>query len=170
MSSNVQRLGEILSSRMLKTSNAAIPTTIELGIINSNLSLTTDSIPAEIPKEDYLKSEETDLKSGDRVLVAWCGNDPVVIAPVIDGSRIIITIIDDGNGNITVTGAANLTITDDSNGNITFSGYDVTLTDDETGNITIDGIEVRFVDAPGEKLTVTDDGNGNVTISGVKGG
>ena len=126
MSNNVQRLGETLSNRMKKTANGAVPTTIELGTINSNMSLTTDSLQANIPKGDYLvditlqsstyntsttththiggehsqyqgsgSHTHTDgahdhrlpdnfrgLQAGDRVLVAWCGNDPVVIAIV----------------------------------------------------------------------------------------
>lgn len=115
---NMQRLGDILSGRMKKTSKAAVPTAIELGIINRNLSLTTDSIKTPIPKGDYMvnlmlaggsyrTSSEThthtggdhthtdgkhshslpsvfrSLKSGDRVLVAWCGYEPVVIAIVV---------------------------------------------------------------------------------------
>lgn len=132
MSSNMQRLGDTLASRMKKTSAAAIPTTIELGTIGSNLSLTTDSLPVPIPKGDYMinlmlagdsyrTSSEThshsggshshsgtdhshsggshthdggahshelpsafrSLKGGDRVLVAWCGNEPVVVAVVV---------------------------------------------------------------------------------------
>lgn len=131
---NVQKLGEVLASRMKKTANGAVPTTIELGTINSNLSLTTDSLKTPIPKGDYMinlmlashtyrTSEETHthsggdhshagcgvgaghsggshnhyggdhdhrlpedfrgLKAGDRVLVAWCGNEPVVVAIVV---------------------------------------------------------------------------------------
>ena len=110
MNSNMQRLGDTLASRMKKTSAAAIPTTIELGTIGSNLSLTVDSIPTPIPKGDYMISlmltsssyrtgTATDgdgnahshslpaafrsLKVGDRVLVAWCGNEPVVISVVV---------------------------------------------------------------------------------------
>lgn len=118
MSSNKQRLGDILASQMKKTSAAAIPTTIELGTINSNLSLTVDSIPEPIPKGDYMislmlasgsyrTSSEAhshsgadhshsggehshalpdafrSLKAGDRVLVAWCGNEPVVLAVLV---------------------------------------------------------------------------------------
>lgn len=54
MSSNVQRLGQTLASRMKKSAAAAIPTTLELGIINSNLSLTVDSISNPIPQADYM--------------------------------------------------------------------------------------------------------------------
>lgn len=110
---NMQRLSMMLDGRMKKTSSAAVPTTIELGTINANLSLTTDSLPVPIPKGDYminimlaggnnqtgstslsyggetrlhdhsLPSAFRGLKGGDRVLVAWCGNEPVVVAIVV---------------------------------------------------------------------------------------
>ena len=110
MSSNMQRLGETLANRMKKTSAAAVTTTIELGRIGANMSLTTDSLRTAIPQGAYMVNlmlcgsfrtgEETDseevedhshqlpasfreLQSGDRVLVAWCGNEPVVIAIVV---------------------------------------------------------------------------------------
>lgn len=128
MGGNLNRLGDVLSSRMRKTATGAVPTTLELGVINKNLSLTTDSLKTPIPKGDYMvnlalasgtynTSSETHthsggshgghtdgtgshshsggahshrlpadfraLKSGDRVLVAWCGNEPVVIAVVV---------------------------------------------------------------------------------------
>lgn len=108
MSTNMERLSDVLSGRMKKTSSAAVPTTLELGVINHNLSLTTDSIPTPIPRGDYMvditlaggtTSEDThshdggesythshsfrSLNAGDRVLVAWCGNEPVVLAVVI---------------------------------------------------------------------------------------
>lgn len=125
MSKNMQRLGSTLSNRMKKTANGAVPTTIELGVVNSNLSITTDSLQAAIPKGDYmvnlmltgsrrtsteshthsggshsqysgsgshthsdgehnheLPSGFRELRSGDRVLVTWCGTEPVVIAIV----------------------------------------------------------------------------------------
>lgn len=126
MSKNMQRLGNTLSNRMKRTASGAVPTTIELGVVNPNLSITTDSLQAAIPKGDYMinlmltgsrrTSSEThthsggshsqysgsgshthndgehshelpggfrSLRSGDRVLVAWCGNEPVVIAIVV---------------------------------------------------------------------------------------
>lgn len=114
MGSNMQRLGITLSERMKRVSRANVGIAVELGTINKNLSLTTDSLKASIPKGDYMvnlalasgtyststathsHSGEThythshrlpddfrSLKSGDRVLVAWCGNEPVVIAIVV---------------------------------------------------------------------------------------
>ena len=105
MSKNTQRLGATLSNRMKRTANGAVPTTIELGIVNANLSITTDSLQAAIPKGDYMvnlmltganEGHETGdgtnshtlpgafrgIRAGDRILVAWCGNEPVVIAIV----------------------------------------------------------------------------------------
>lgn len=126
MSKNMQRLGATLSGRMKKTAVGAVPTAIELGVVNSNLSITTDSLQAAIPKGDYMinlmltgsRRTSTEnhthsggshaqysgsgshthsdgehshelpegfhaLRAGDRVLVAWCGNEPVVIAIVV---------------------------------------------------------------------------------------
>ena len=103
--SNIQKLGNTLAGRMQKTARAAVPTTLELGRINANLSLSTDSLRTAIPKGDYMvalhltgssyRTSAADnhshelpavfrkLKSGDRVLVAWCGNEPVIISVVV---------------------------------------------------------------------------------------
>lgn len=109
MSSNLQKLGTTLSDRMKKTANGAVPTMLELGRINTNLSLTTDSLKGAIPRSDYMialhltgstkTSTETaqdgskhshdlpsalrPLQAGDRVLVAWCGHEPVIISVVV---------------------------------------------------------------------------------------
>lgn len=126
MSKNMQRFSATLTNRMKRQTAAAVPTSIDLGIVNSNLSITTDSLQAAIPKGDYmvnlaltggirtsteshthsggehsqysgsgshshsggahshnLPSTFRDLLPGDRVLVAWCGNEPVVIAIVV---------------------------------------------------------------------------------------
>ena len=106
MGKNIQRLGDTLANRMKRTAGAAIPTALELGTINSNLSLTTDSLKTSIPKGDYMlaitltgsfdtgeKESHTHrlpdnfrgLKSGDRVLVCWCGNEPIIVA-IVKGS------------------------------------------------------------------------------------
>lgn len=109
MNNNLQRLGDTLATRMKKTAGAAVPTTLELGTITGNLSLTTDSLRSAIPKGEYMvnlmltgsgprRTENADdghnhmlpdmfrsLQAGDRVLVAWCGNEPVVLA-IVAGS------------------------------------------------------------------------------------
>ena len=108
MSKNMQRFASVMANRMRQTSNAAVPTTIELGIVNANMSITPDSLRAAIPKGDYMvsllltsgrftadasydgythKHELPEairgLRPGDRILIAWCGDDPVVIAVVV---------------------------------------------------------------------------------------
>ena len=107
--SNIKKLGETLAGRMIRTANAAVPTMLELGKINDNLSLTTDSLRSAIPKGDYmvalhlasnsywtgyastydgshshaLPSVFRQVRAGDRVLVAWCGNEPIIISIVV---------------------------------------------------------------------------------------
>lgn len=128
MGKNMQRLGTSLASRMKRTAGAAIPTTVELGIINQNLSLSVDSLKTPIPKGDYMvniaysgsdyKTSESShtheggghtghdtgdgshthsggshshglpsvfraLRAGDRVLVVWCGFEPVVVSIIV---------------------------------------------------------------------------------------
>lgn len=127
MGNNIAKFASVMSDRMKQTSDAAIPTTIELGTVNADLSITSDSLQANIPVGDYMvnlmltgekvtaaaggqstetageqstetEGEETEasgdhshqlpdtlrgLQSGDRVLLAWCGNDAVVIAIVV---------------------------------------------------------------------------------------
>ena len=133
MNTNTQRLGDILASRMKKTSSAAVPITVELGKINDNRSLSTDSLKDPIPVGDYMinlmlngNSYDTSsngshfghidadamangnggdvlgdasntlsagehnhsytlriLQPGDRVLVVWCGMEPIVVAVVV---------------------------------------------------------------------------------------
>ena len=114
MGRNIDRLGKTLSGRMTRSAKAARRTEIELGELDGNLSLTTDSIKTPIPKGDYLvtltltgdfltedqtptcseggtcthnhrlpENEFRELQPGDRVLVAWCGNEPVIISIVV---------------------------------------------------------------------------------------
>lgn len=103
---NLMRLGNVMDGRMKSTSGAAVSVCTELGTINSNMSLTTDSMRVPIPKGDYmidirLNGETTTkpagehthshtmpsgyrgLQPGDRVMVNWCGNEPVVVAIVV---------------------------------------------------------------------------------------
>lgn len=83
MASNIERLGNALTGRMKKTAAGAVQTVLELGTINSNLSLSPDSLGSAIPRGDYMLPEDMSLQAGDRVLVGWCGNEPVVIAIVV---------------------------------------------------------------------------------------
>lgn len=88
---------------------------IDFGSIESDGSLLTNTFTASIPKSDYVvcrhlqKFEETTesrsvgdhgshthkveitrpLKTGDRVLVAWVQNDPVVIDVIVQADSIL---------------------------------------------------------------------------------
>jgi len=80
---------------------------LDLGTIQSDKSLITDSFKAAIPQSDYLvlshlkktkvKTSKNDghthdvepqeeLKSGDRVLVAWVNNDAIIIGKILTAS------------------------------------------------------------------------------------
>lgn len=140
MGNNMNRLGNTLAGRMTKTAAANIPTTLELGIINADMSLTTDTLKGNISPKDYmvdlmlthenyysyneLNSSQNAphhheggeheghqagtgyhthddglhdhrapsvfrrLQPGDRVLVAWVGFEPIIIAIVVQGDAI----------------------------------------------------------------------------------
>lgn len=103
MSNNIQRLGNVLVDRMQKTANAAVITATELGTIQENLSLTPDSLQADIPQGDYMIQAGQKLYAGDRVLIAWCGNEVVVLGPASTVEMPIgIKVTSDGNGNVTI--------------------------------------------------------------------
>lgn len=105
----IEELGELLEARMKGRIKANETPTLELGTINGNMALQVDSLGNAIPKGEYMVSlrltigsltvtSETaeahthrvtipgvlrGLKAGDRVLVAWAGNEPVVIDVVV---------------------------------------------------------------------------------------
>ena len=85
MENNYQRLGAVLAGRMSKTSKAAVPMSVEFGTIGWGMALTTDSIGDQIPRGDYMINAELagKLKAGDRVLVVWSGNEPVVVSTIV---------------------------------------------------------------------------------------
>lgn len=179
---NMQRLSLTLDGRMKKTSSAAVPTTIELGTINANLSLTTDGLRVPIPKGDYtvnlmlsggsyITSTETHshsgsdhshgggahshslpsalrgLAPGDRVLVAWCGNEPVVIAIIAGSSKLTYS----GTGGSSGGGTGDT----GSSG----SGTDSGSSDSGTGTDGEYGFSPTVVVTPitgGNRVTITD--------------
>lgn len=56
MGKNTQRLGNVLANRMNKTARANSHIFLELGTINSDLSLKTDSLNGNISPNDYMIS------------------------------------------------------------------------------------------------------------------
>jgi hypothetical protein len=58
--------------------------TTELGRINSNGTLYPDESPGPIPREEYsVCGSEKGRINGKRVMINWCGAEPVVV-DVID--------------------------------------------------------------------------------------
>lgn len=89
MGKNIQRLGNVLSDRMKRTANANSTLPLELGTINGDGSLKTDSLTGNIGPADYMVDKSfktTPLSAGDRVLVAWAGGEPVIVAVVTAGA------------------------------------------------------------------------------------
>lgn len=121
MGKSTQRLGNVLASRMQNTVQAHNRAPLELGTIESDLSLVIDGMAGRISPKNYMvdirlthDSYETDkrahshsggdhshsdgehrhrlpscfrkLQPGDRVIVAWVGNEPVITAIVVAGT------------------------------------------------------------------------------------
>lgn len=111
MGKNIARLGSTLAERMKKSAQKTLPTVVEFGTINQNLSLSVDGLDRAIPKGSYMvnlmlagsSSYKTSsisidgkehshampsgfrpLKKGDRVMVIWNGFEPVVIAIIVN--------------------------------------------------------------------------------------
>lgn len=101
---HIAAFGELLSRRMIRIQSAGDTVSCDLGQINSDMSLSVDSLNGKIPRGEYMislhlsgesgsdlhtgKTEEhthtlpnrlRGLKSGDRVLVAWAGFEPIVV-------------------------------------------------------------------------------------------
>lgn len=106
MTSNIEKLGETLQGRMHTVKKTGSSALLELATITSSLALEPDQSPGPIPKGEYsicrtvsdkvMKKEKVvtgsvymediryqKLKDGDRVLIAWCGNEPVVIDLIV---------------------------------------------------------------------------------------
>lgn len=110
MPSNMELLGATLNSRMKAVYNASSGVYLELGTISAHGGLQVGGM--EIPKGDYMISRSLKLSgwstgeaacttgenhshsipvpgalkgisSGDRVLVAWVGTEPVVVSAVV---------------------------------------------------------------------------------------
>lgn len=62
---------------------------IDFGEIQKDKSLLLNSYPIPIPKADFLACHrlKDSLKAGNRVLVVWVDDDPVIVDTIIDGSE-----------------------------------------------------------------------------------
>lgn len=108
MGSNMKRLGDVLAKRIQQTAKRSFNPPLELGTINSDLSLSVDGLSGRIARRDYmvdvrlthddyrtnaaddhthrLPSPFRKLRAGDRVLVAWVGYEPIIVSIVVSGS------------------------------------------------------------------------------------
>lgn len=94
-------LAATLAREMRRTSQANQKTVLDFGTIGTSLSLVTDRLRVSIPAGSYsvlrdLRPEgdppceyggcalhgDPQLTVGDRVLVAWVGNEPVVVGKI----------------------------------------------------------------------------------------
>ncbi|MCI9641057.1 hypothetical protein [Emergencia sp. 1XD21-10] len=90
MASNIEKLGETLQGRMRSVKQSGSSTLLELAEIGSGGALLPDVSPGPIPAGEYSICRAVSgkvtadfryekLKAGDRVLLCWCGREPVVI-------------------------------------------------------------------------------------------
>lgn len=105
----INKLAGIMQGRMKEVSDK--PQVLDFGVINGDLSLTTNKFPKPIPKSDYMVCRQLTLghtgdeltktvsqtkvlipetmrklKAGDRVLVAWVGDDACVVDLILPGT------------------------------------------------------------------------------------
>lgn len=106
MASNIEKLGETLQGRMHSVKQAGKGTLLELAQIGAGAALLPDVSPGPIPAGEYsvcrtvsdkvMKKGSVEagsvymedihyekLKEGDRVLLAWCGSEPVVVDLIV---------------------------------------------------------------------------------------
>lgn len=79
----IEEFAHMLDMRMEEHSER--PLVLDLGTIKKDRSLVTDTFPVPIPKSEYdmCANYKEVAKPGDRVLVAWTQDDPVVIDVVV---------------------------------------------------------------------------------------
>ena len=85
-SRGISRLARVLDNRMKERGES--PLMIDYGRIKKNGSLVTNSFNVPIPKDDYMVCASADVEKGDRVLVVWVQDDPVVIDRLKFGSDV----------------------------------------------------------------------------------
>ena len=79
MNRGVDRLAQTLRGAIAM--QTATPPVVELGAIQPDGSLKVDRFAVAIPVGEYLVTRRAagDLQPGDRVLVVWADDDPVVV-------------------------------------------------------------------------------------------
>lgn len=88
----INKLASVLQGRMHETGRK--PQTMDFGKIQGDMSLLTNQFPKPIPQGDYMVCRQLTLavtgkmKPGDRVLVAWAGDDACVIDVILPGTAV----------------------------------------------------------------------------------
>lgn len=81
MPKNMEKLGNTLHGQIARVNKANRKTTIELGVLTGSMSLRPDLSPGPIGRREYsvCRSIADTLGPGDRVLICWCGTEPVIV-------------------------------------------------------------------------------------------
>lgn len=82
----VSKLASVLSQRMVQAAES--PPVLDFGVVQADCSLKPNTFPAAIPARDYLvcATAAAAVKPGAHVLIAWVGNDAVVIDSITGGA------------------------------------------------------------------------------------
>ena len=84
MPSNIERFGQTLHGQMKHVGNAESSEAAELGRSKSNGDLLPDDSPGPIPKGEYMICKGLGKAPIGRVLINWCGSEPVIVDAVED--------------------------------------------------------------------------------------
>lgn len=76
----ITALAELLAQQIQRTVQAGRQDILEPGTISMDLYLSVHSLKDRIPPDEYLRCGHIgSFRGGERVLVAWLGNQPVII-------------------------------------------------------------------------------------------
>ncbi len=89
----VQRLAKVLDNRSNEHKDDSL--IADFGVIRAGMKLKLNSYPVAIKPSDYSvckhlngSYDEPKLKKGDRVLVVWSGDEPVVIDRIVNANKL----------------------------------------------------------------------------------
>lgn len=81
---NMEKLAGLMVHQMRSVAGAQQPMLLDRGrIIDRKLTLVTDGLRSNIPRGSYSTLGSMTLYPGDRVVVAWLGNEPVILGRLV---------------------------------------------------------------------------------------
>ena len=86
----INKLAAVFQNRMHGMTDK--PEVLDFGVIQGDMSLLTNRFPRPIPQTDYMVCRQLTLisvKPGDRVLVAWVGDDACVVDIVLPATEMV---------------------------------------------------------------------------------